>query len=68
MSVGGVFQQPLNMILVDLAWLHVAVKPTVDGLEGDAELLGELRLAEPVFETVGVELVNQVLRHWQLRI
>ena len=42
------------------------VEPTVDGFEGDAKLLGELRLAESAFETVGVELVNQVLRHGNL--
>ena len=48
---------------MDWAGFHVAVEPAVDGLEGDTELLGKLRLAEPVFKPVGVELVNQVLRH-----
>ena len=51
------------MVLVNLARLHVAIEPAVDGLEGDAELLGELGLAEPVFEAIGVEPINEVLGH-----
>ena len=51
------------MVLMYLARLHVAMEPAVDGLEGDAELLGELWLAEPVFEPVGVEPVNEVGGH-----
>ena len=51
------------MVLVDLARFHVSVQPAVDGLEGDPELLGELGLAEPVFEAVDTELVDEVLGH-----
>ena len=47
---------------MNLARLHVPIKPAIDGLEGDVQLLGELRLAELTFKTVGIELVNQVLR------
>ena len=56
-----------DVVLVNLARLHVAVKPAVDSLEGNAKFLGELGLAQLVFEAVGVELVNQVLRHGELR-
>ena len=56
------------MILVNLTRFHVAVEPAVDGLEGDAELLGKLELAELVFESIGVELVNQIMRHGEIRI
>ena len=48
---------------MNLTRLHVAVEPAIDGLEGDAEFLGKLRLAEPVFEAVGVELLNEVWWH-----
>jgi len=51
------------MVLVNLTGLHVPVEPAVDGLESDAELLGKLRLAEPAFEAVGDELVNEILGH-----
>ena len=51
------------MVLMYLAGLHVAVEPAVDGLEGDAEFLGQLWLAKPVFEAVGIELINEVLGH-----
>ena len=51
------------MVCMYLTRLHVVAEPAVDGLEGDAELLGKLGLAQLVFEAVGVELVNQVLRH-----
>ena len=54
------------MVLMDLAWFHVPIEPAVNGLEGDAELLGELGLAQLVFKAVGVELVNEVLRHGEL--
>ena len=50
------------MVLVNLARLHVTIEPAVDGLEGDAKFLGELGLTEPVFEPVGIELVDQVFR------
>jgi len=48
---------------MNLSRSHAAVEPAVDGLEGDAKFLSELWLAEPVFEPVGVKLVNQVLGH-----
>jgi len=51
------------MVFVDWAWLHMSIQPAVDGLEGDAELLGKLGLAQFVFEAVGIELVNEVLGH-----
>ena len=38
----------------------MSVEPTVDGLEGDTELLGKLGLTEPVFETILLEGFNQV--------
>ncbi len=57
-----------DVIFMNLTRLHVAPDPAVDGLEGDTQLLGKLRLAEPMFEPVGVELVNQVLRHGEYRL
>jgi len=51
------------VVLVNLARLHMAVEPTIDGLEGDTKFLGELWLTEPVFEAVGDELVNEILAH-----
>ena len=56
------------MILVNLAGFHVAIEPTVDCLEGNPELLCELRLTEFVFEAIDVQLVNQVLRHGIARL
>ena len=53
---------------MNLSRSHPAVEPAVDGLEGDAELLSELRLTKPVFEAVGIELVNQVFRHGRLAV
>ena len=54
------------MIFVNLARLHVAVEPTVDGLESDAQLFSELGLAKFAFKSVGIESINQVLWHGAL--
>lgn len=51
------------MVLVNLARLHVPVKPAVDGLEGNTEFLGEFDLTDSAVETVGVESVNEISRH-----
>ena len=48
---------------MNLAGFHVAVEPAIDGLEGHAKLLGELRLTKPMLEAVGVELINEILGH-----
>ena len=48
---------------MNLARFHVAVEPAIDGLEGDAKLLGELRLTKPMLEAVSVELINEILGH-----
>lgn len=46
----------------------MTIEPAVDGLESDTKLLGELGLAQTVFEPVDVELVNKVLGHNVARI
>ena len=51
------------MVLMYLARFHVAIEPPIYGLEGDAKFLGEPWLTKPVFEAVGVELINEVLGH-----
>ena len=51
------------MVLLDLAGFDVAVDPTVDGLEGDPEPLGQLDLAKLVFQPVGVQRLDQIFRH-----
>ena len=56
------------MVLMHLAWFHVPIEPAVNGLEGNAKLLGELRLAELAFEAVDLEPVNQILRHGGSRL
>ena len=48
------------MVDLNLARLCLAVKPTVDGREGDAEFLGKLFLGDAAFEAVSFELLNDV--------
>jgi len=64
----AVSQELLDVVLVKLAGFHVAIEPTIDGLEGDTEFLGQLRLAELVLEAIDDELINQIPQHDGYRV